>query len=345
MNPTGRAEVDALLARRSCFERRRIFSYATILLFSFLLIIVLRIDASAASSVPIKCKSDEVRDHDKITIAGCLSGTNGFTFSTYSGTQYELIADPALVEKHGGWPPGNNVCIQGTVSADGSAINVISITDIPQRMARLSLSIGLSSRWRRQTNKEYGLSLALPETFSARPLIYSGAVDGRYEDQYIRSNFPVENGAIISEKFAIASGTFSISRDLPGCGLDSGFDGRLVLFVNPEIKNRAACDQFHTSDPKGSSSDTFHGIQYSESTEVSGGSGTWYSYYFYHTFQNGLCYEFTFSSVAHNLHADDDFCACTEPVLRGAQYDTLRQAILSQLSFSKPPAAPAVSGK
>lgn len=328
---------------------QRTFFSAAALLFSFSLTSVPRIDASEASSsrprsestqpdqqpkkpgasptpIPIQCQSGEVRDHDKITVAGCLAGVNGkFAFSTYSGQRYDLIDDTALVNKHGGWPPGNNVCVVGTLSADAPAINVVSISDLPKRVESLSPSIGRPSQWPQRTNKTYGLSFALPETFPAT----------KDDDQYIQSNFPVASGVITLAKFAIPANTFG-SPDLPGCGpLSSFFGGGLALFVNPEINNRPACDEFGQSDPKYRASHTLHGIKFSETSDVSAGTGHYYSYDFYHTFQNGLCYEFVFSSAGGAINPDDP-CGCVVPVVSG--YDAFVHTILSQLSFSKPQA-------
>ena len=284
----------------------------------------------SATSSPTECQSGEVRAHHKITVAGCLAGEDGkFAFSTYSGEHYELLGDSALVNKHGGWPPGNNVCIRGTLSSDASAINVISVSDLPQPVAGLNTSIGRPSQWSQHTNRAYGLSFPLPKTFSTTN-----------DDQYIEPNFPVENGVITLGKFTIPEETFG-SRDELGCSQRSNFfGGSLALFVNPQIQNSAACGQFGQSDPKDRSLHTYHSVKYSETTGGSGGMGKWYSYYFYHTFQNGLCYEFVFSSLETAVNPDAD-CGCAIPIMSG--YDTFMDQILSQFDFSKPQTVIAVS--
>jgi hypothetical protein len=279
-----------------------------------------------------QCRPAEVRDNDLIRLAGCLAkGNEGFYFSDYSGQQYNLIGNDSLLSEHAGWSPGKNVCVQGTISSKAFTINVTGISDLPRRVASLNPSIGPPSQWRQHTNKPYGLSFRLPESFP----VTNEDGDKRYNDQYIQPNFPVEGGAITLAKFTIGGDAFTTAA-LPHC--DEGrnfFDGRLDIFVNPEITNSGSCYQFGQSDPKYTGSQTLNGTEFSETTDESIGTGHYYHYDYYNTFQNGLCYEFVFSDYSTATNPDDP-CSCTDPVVKGR--DELVRTILSQLSFPKPEA-------
>jgi hypothetical protein len=284
-----------------------------------------------------RCQPQEVRDHDRIKVEGCLAkGNQGLYFSNYSGKNYDLIGDDSLLSEHASWTPGTNVCIQGTLSSDASVINVTGISDLPIRVVTLNPAIGPPSQWRQHTNKTYGLSFKLPESFP----VTNGDGDYRYNDQYVQPNFPVEGGAITLVKFTIGGDAF-ITPALPQCDKGTNFfDGRFDIFVNPEITNSGSCYQFGHSDPKYTGSQTFNGREFSETTEASIGTGHYYHYDYYNTFQNGLCYEFVFSDYSSAINPDDP-CSCTVPKVEGR--DALVHTILSQLYFSKPEAPTGVS--
>jgi hypothetical protein len=279
-----------------------------------------------------QCRSGEMRDHDRITVEGCLAtGNEGFYFSNYSGKHYDLIADDSLLGKHSSWTPGINVCVKGTLSSDGAAINVISIRNLPKRVARLSHSIGRPSQWAAHMNQTYGLSFRLPGSFPATK--HEG-------DQFIQPNFAIKKGVITLERFTIGGDVFTTPA-LPECDKGTNFfDGRLDIFVNPEISNSGSCYQFGQSDREYTGSETFNGKKFSETTEESIGTGRYYHYDYYDTFQNGLCYEFVFSDYSSAINPDDP-CGCTRPVV--SDYDTLTDEILSQFSFAKPQGESGVS--
>ena len=290
--------------------------------------------ARAARPRVSQCQPDEVRDNDRITVEGCLTewSEEKFSFSSYSGKSYDLIGDHSLLNKHASWMPGKNVCVQGTVSADDSDLNVTSIRTLPKRVARLNPPFGPPSQWRERTNKPYGLSFRLPESFPTSE-----------NDQYVDPNFPVGSGAINLGFFAI-EGHLLVGPPVPECdkGMDSYDGGRVVIFVNPLVTNQEACNQFGESDPERHAWRTFHGMKFSETSESSGGMGQYYDYDYYHTFQNGLCYEFVFSDHGSAVNPDDP-CACAYPEVPGT--DRLVQTILSQLSFPKPQSPAIVSNK
>jgi hypothetical protein len=280
-----------------------------------------------------QCQPDEVRDNDRITVEGCLTkGNEEFSFSSYSGKSYDLVGDHSLLNKHATWMPGKNVCVQGTVSSDDSAINVTSIRNLPKRVARLNPPFGPPSQWRERTNKPYGLSFRLPESFPTSE-----------NDQYVEPNFPVESGAVNLGVFAI-EGHLLVSPPVPECdkGTDSYDGGRFVIFVNPLVTNQGACNQFGESDPESHAWRTFHGMKFSKTSGGGGGMGQYYSYDYYHTFQNGRCYEFVFSDHSSAVNPDDP-CACAYPEVPGT--DRLVQTTLSQLSFPKTQSPAVVSSK
>jgi hypothetical protein len=275
-----------------------------------------------------------MQDDDRISVPGCLSGENGkFGFSSYSGQKYDLVGTTTLINRHGGWPPGNNVCVQGTLTSP-RVIKVNSIKNLPRPEARLIAAIGHPSQWRPYTYEKYGVAFVLPKIFSVTE-----------DDQYIQSNFPIETGAITVRKFAIPQDTFLSPNDL-GCGqlpVDF-FGGSIALFVNPGINNGPACAQFGGSDPTDRPSPIVDGVKYSKTSDSSVGMGTGYGYDYYNTFQNGLCYEFVFSSGGTNPNPDSP-CGCAVPTLADGEYDRLEKTILEQFSFSMPQITTAVPNK
>lgn len=285
-----------------------------------------------------RCQPKDTQDGKRITVEGCLVGTNEdfadeFSFSNYSGQQYDLIVRDPLLKKSSDPLVGRSVCVQGTLSdADEDTIETTSISALPKRVARLDPPIPPPSHWRERTNKAYGLSFRLPESFPPSE-----------NDEYVESNFSVEAGAVTLGIFAI-TGNLVVSPALPQCDQSSNqFDGgRIVIFLNPQITNRGACEQFGESHPEDHSWHTFHGTRFSETKVGGAGMGRYYSYDYYQTFQNGLCYEFIFSDVEGTVSPDDP-CFCAYP--QGPRTEKLVQTILSQLSFPKPQSPTVVSSQ
>lgn len=285
-----------------------------------------------------RCRTNETGSRGSITVEGCLVGTNAdfadeFSFSNYSGQQYDLIVRDPLLKKNSDPLVGRSVCVQGTLSeADEDTIEVTSIRALPKRVARLDPPIPAPSQWRERTNKTYGLSFRLPASFPSSE-----------NDLYVDSNFPVEGGAVTLGFFALTA-NLVVSPALPECdqGLNQFDGGRFVIFVNPRITNRGACEQFGESHPENHARHTFHGKKFSETSVSSTGMGKTYVYNYYQTFQNGLCYEFVFADF-EGAPIDDDPCRCSYP--EGPRTEKLEQTILSQLSFHKPQSPTAISSQ
>jgi len=284
--------------------------------------------ALASEPKASRCQPNETRDGKRIAVEGCLVGKSedfpdDFSFSNYSGEEYDLLVKEPHLKKNGDSLIGRNVCVQGALSeAEESTIEVTSISALPKRVARLDPAIPPPSQWRERTNNAYGLSFRLPPSFPPSE-----------NDLYVDSNFPVEGGAVTLGVFAI-KGNLVISPALPECdkGLNQFDGGLFVIFVNPRVTNRGACEQFGESDPENHAWHTFQGTKFSATTTGGGGLGRTYGYDYYQTFQNGLCYEFVFANV-EGAPIDEDPCRCTYP--EAPRTEKLVQTILSQLSFHK----------
>ena len=274
-----------------------------------------------------------MRDNDRITVEGCLTewSEEKFSFSNYSGKSYDLIGDHSLLNKHASWMPGENVCVQGTVSSDDSDINVTSIRNLPKRVARLILPLALLHNG---ANTRTSPTVSVSDCRNRSRLLRTTICGPQFSGREWRGQF-----GVLCDR-----GPSFVSHHVPECDKDTdSYDGgRFAIFVNPLVTNQGACNQFGQSDPERHAWRTFHGMKFSETSESSAGMGQYYDYDYYHTFQNGLCYEFVFSDHGSAVNPYDP-CACAYPEVPGT--DRLAQTILSQLSFPEPQSGAIVSSK
>lgn len=348
--------------RQQRSKRKGTLTFAAFLLFSLPCIVAERAQASGAASLTpraeppdsaqpnnngnAKCLSGERRDHDKITVAGCLVGeSDHFTFTAYSGRQYQLVGKDARVKKLGesplAQPLGQNVCVQGALlSPHSAAIRVIGISILPDPQETLDSSIIAPSRWTKHIYQKYGLNIALPRSFERSAQLDASMDSG--------ANLPIENSTLTLDQFEIPDRTFLIDQNSTCGGRSHFYGGGFTIFVNTRISSRLVCNQFGDTfgeiSSKDRSSHKFHGIDYLEGTVSDGWMGHECSYYFYHTLQNGLCYAFGFASCHSNATSEpEDNCSCAIASVPDAEYERLARAILSRISFSKPEVARARS--
>ena len=284
------------------------------------------------NSAPHDCFSGEVRDGDKITVAGCLVLRNDvFSFITYSGKPYELIDNKVLLKKHvdPDWYYGANVCIEGMSSAP-LAMSPIRIYDLPQPKAELSRSIITPTQWEAHTYSKYGLNIWLPKAFETATDI---------EASLYVLDLPIDRGTIPVARFAIPADAFSSDRN-SSCDARAFFwGGGLTVNVNPNIHGVQKCGRFGSEygGSENRSSHKLNGVEYSEGTTTDGAMNVEESYYFYHTFQNGLCYEFAFSSDQSDWTPESgEGCDCAIAKLSDPEYEKLAREVMRRVSFFEP---------
>jgi len=244
------------------------------------------------------------------SVQGCLASADGeFTLTDAAGNQFRLVATAGLASY-----VGHEVSIGGTVAEDPAApITVTEVKDILNPDDPLPGFSGQS--WRTSGNKTYGFSLSYPEDFTLL-----GEADLRGE-----SNFANSDGSISVTSVEIPDHIY------PGSNFRGGY---FTVIVNPNLSNAPACSQFGYAPPDSVSSRVVRGIRYSQSVDGEGAAGSAYTYYYLHTFQNGLCYEFKLEMAAANTGAYD--LPCSIRLLSEQNKTDLLDSFLSRITFFRP---------
>jgi len=110
--------------------------------------------------------------------------------------------------------------------------------------------------------------------------------------------------------------------------------GYFTATANPTIANAAACEQFGYAEPQAVSSKTLEGVKYSLTNEGEGAAGTAYQYFYLHTYQHNVCYEFKLEVAAVNTDAFD--LPCSIPLISEQNKTDLLDAFLSRMVFERP---------
>ena len=177
--------------------------------------------------------------------------------------------------------------------------------------------LGNLDTWVSYDNPQYGVRLRYPATFT----------------QGSQSFFPPWPSNFAGE--AGGTGNLILAVSIPKETYpDSNYvDGDFSVFVSPNIDNEGTCKQFRTIWPEHTGSTTVNGITYSRAVDGGVGMGTAGSVYFFHTFQNGLCYEFAFNFAETTGGAMDVPCSMRW-VTEDNSFELMR-AVLAQVSFAR----------
>ena len=283
-----------------------------------------------AQASPVSTQNSPAAMPSEVEADGCLDRkagrfelTNAFWYVTYY-----LTGKTAGLENH----IGDELKVRGTAVQSPEPSNPASPTEgrRPPTLRVTSVEVlvrknpegvqpvlGSLARWVSYDNPEYGVRLRYPATFTEGQLGYP-AVQSNFPGEAATTDSPIVNVSIPRTTYP-----------------DSNYvDGNFTVFVNPRIDNEGTCKQFRTFWPENTGSTTVTGISYSRT--VSGGvaMGTAYSGYDFHTFQNGLCYEFSFNFAEGNGGGLDVPCSM-QWVSEDNNFELIR-AVLSQVSFAKP---------
>lgn len=265
-----------------------------------------------------------------VEVVGCLDRKDGSfeLTSAFWYVDYYLTGQTAGLENHIGDevkvrgietpPPSSSTPASSTQERRPPTLHVTSVEFMAHKNPEgVRPVLGNRDTWVKYENPEYGVQMRYPATF------------GGLEEPPTRAqaNFAGQerttSGSIVN---------VGIPRDTYP---DSNFvDGGVTVFVDPAIRSEGTCKQFRTFWPEQTQAITIDGINYSRTLQAGPAMGTGYSSYHFHTFQKGLCYEFTFQFAEENGTGIDTPCAM-QWVSQDNEFELMR-SILSTVSFTTP---------
>jgi hypothetical protein len=196
------------------------------------------------------------------------------------------------------------------------SFKVSSFNVIGPPMPILSPSFSNLSSWHSETDSTYGIEFAHPEALSRV---------STSESRALQPNFVSDQNVAIVARFLIARDVY------PNANFVGGFFG---IFVNPEIGNSESCSEFGNYFPRFRSSYRAGNVVYSTMKFGSGSAGSVDVYRYFHTFQNGLCYELEFDFVEPDMTNAD--LGCTAAVMREPDELNLIEPLLARVAFVRP---------
>lgn len=277
----------------------------------FMLLVITLAFAFAQTSASQSTPSTH-EEADEINVNGCLYGHQG-SFNLINADDYfELRGDPSELNKY----LGDEVQVRGKQEGSEHRLSIIvSGVTLVFKAPRVELSKTISEpgNWHFQSNELYGVKFALPTL----PENSAGA----------GSVFP----NFVSGTGTITLGGLPIPAEIyPGTNF---VGGDFLLSVNSEIKNRKSCEKFGTSDPRFLSNHNLGGARYIQLTAGEAAMGTSYEDLYFHTFQNGICYEVAFSFGETNTANQDFGCR----VSRHGDTDAVVNEFMRRISYSSSP--------
>jgi hypothetical protein len=247
---------------------------------------------------------------------GCLGGPRGeFQLTDEEGNVYVLIGHTSDLDKLS----GAEISVQGTKDESTQPLptfNIISFKKVFRAPdAKLSFAFSDPSKWDPHTNLEFGITFALPR--------FHSSTDVSSSDE--QANFAADQGSMSLAHLEIPMEIYP-NTNFAG--------GSFAIFANPEITNPQSCAQFGSSDPRFLSSRTIAGISYTEMTSVDAAMGSAYGEYYFHTFQNNVCFELSLRLGASNTSSQPLGCR----VSTVGENDNLKviDTLLGRVSFVRP---------
>jgi len=227
---------------------------------------------------------------NEITVDGCLYGAQGNLELVNGDDAFSLRGDTSTLKKY----LGDEVMVRGKQEGSRPPLSLVVsgvtlIFKAPQ--VKLGKAIADPTNWHFQTNESYGVKFALPAL--SKNSVGGGSVS---------PNFVSETGTMTLASLPIPEEIY------PGTGF---VGGNYLLSVNSEINNVESCEKFGAYEPRFLSRSTLGGTRYTELTVGDAAMGTSYEELYFHTFQNGMCYEVAFSFGEVNT-ANQDF-GCRVP--------------------------------
>lgn len=262
---------------------------------------------------------------EKIALRGCL-GRSGEYFSLATATAegwFVLSGQTSQLEKYIGREltleggRGEDIPMEGFFKPFPS-FNVDRIIEVFEiRIPKLNASFSSTSAWHTERSERYGVEFAHPGTMDAM----------QASESPLHSNFVTEEGAIAVSGFGIPGEAYL------GTNLRGGF---FAIFVNPNITNRPSCMQFAQPGNRNPASSPFvvGKLRYEEIVRGGAAMGAWDSEYYFHIFQNGVCYELAVELDEFSAHTADT--GCNIPLLSPVDELNLIRPLIASVSFFRP---------
>jgi len=292
---------------------------------------VLRVKTTAA--VLILCfaaaqsRGQSLGQKTETTIAGCvIPGAGDEDLFADGQHEYVLTAEtPALEES---LKAANNrpVRLRGFEDDSAGAQPTFEVTQVLAMVegpkAQISPGWVDTAKWQTKRNRHYGVAFKHPTESQVLDNSQAGPT--------------LENTNFVAEEGTIRLGGFQIPRETYP---DSNFvGGGFALAVNADITNRASCEQFGDFDPQFFSTRKVGHVRYTEMQSSGAAAGTGYETRYFHTFQNGQCYELAFEVARFATASADDGCMISE--MQEEDVTELIEPILKGVSFSRAEAKP-----
>jgi len=199
---------------------------------------------------------------------------------------------------------------------------VVQVVETPR--AHQDAAFGDPSAWQTVRIEKYGIQFSHPSMVSV-----SFSADSKYSRPDFRKNqsvVPLASLGIPGELYA-----------------GSNFGGGVAfIFVQPEIKTRRSCEEFERDENASRAGYTAGGIHYSATFELGAGLSHQYSYYHFHTFEDGVCYELEFVFIQFSVHVVAG--GCTIAPVEKTDYQEVIDALMAQVAYF-PPRGPARKAK
>ncbi len=253
-------------------------------------------------------------------VVGCLSEASGKLILTdKAGDSYLLEGHTAELKAH----ITDEVSVRGHIraasreSGNENLFRVVSFATVRKKdPAGVQPQLGDQANWSAFTDKNSGVVVRHPKTF----LNQDGDPGSR------GPNFLDPAGILTLHAWNIPTEVFSGSNFVAGT---------FRVAVNPTIRNESTCRQFDSTTPGYTLSKTLGGVRYAQTQLVGVAAGTAGIAYYLHTFQNGLCYEFTVELREADGTGMESFF-CTMQWLTKDNEQKLLDSLLSQVSFFAP---------
>lgn len=259
-----------------------------------------------------------------VTIDGCLGkGKNGGYILNGSGFEnsYRLIGKTSgLFDQI-----GDELKVTGVLGhapratgKQGSAMTTLrvkSIETIVHQIRNQTPNLGPLADWKSFADQKYGVRVKYPKIFETAPGPYDGS-----QTNFIPKAAPTTLISLEIPRETYPNTTFG--------------GGSLDISVGGGITHEGTCRQFELFDPRYLNTKTIGGHLYGHATTGDASMGSDTDTQTFHTFQNGICYEFAFSFYMRSHNGLD--LICSVHWFDTAFENALIEAVLSQVSFSTP---------
>lgn len=260
---------------------------------------------------------------DSKVLRGCLTGSRDrFYLASVDGGQYLLTGNTSALTRYA----RKDISVDGKTDSSTEPWPSFQVTSVRRVFdtpsPTLSASLSNSSRWQRETNRTYGIKFAIPRDLTTPS-------DSQWN--MLQANFATDQNVIAIRRLEIPREVYPRTNFVGGA---------FAIFLNPEMTNAQSCGEFGKSDARFRSIYRAGDVQYARMKAGGAAAGTSYNSQFFHTFQNGICYEIAFEFAEYNTGNED--LGCTVPVMRDEDELELIKPFLREVSFIRPALAVAM---